>query len=166
VFTEDAKAFRKNNKASKVYATIPKGTVGFVLEQKGSKWSKIYIGTIYANTENKKWIDNKWVKNSTYIVNEDLALTGRDFEEAKTILNSTSEKITEKQKKEAKENLKSIVENQESGMFIQMAQNELNKFEDGNKSSNENAEETTREEIEKNQSKEKTPITEDNSTQQ
>ncbi len=55
VFTSDTDAHVRPNERSKVYTSIPKGTLGFIIGEKGN-WVKIYIGKI-----NDKWVTKQWV---------------------------------------------------------------------------------------------------------
>ncbi|MCP4133590.1 MAG: lipoprotein LenA [bacterium] len=56
VFIKETKAYDRNNIASKVRNTIPRGTVGFKIGEKAD-WTQIHIGTL-----NGKWISKRWVK--------------------------------------------------------------------------------------------------------
>lgn len=57
VFIEETRAHLRNNLGSGVYTTIPKGTLAFVLEEKGG-WTQIWAGQIKG-----KWVTKQWVKD-------------------------------------------------------------------------------------------------------
>jgi len=102
VFIEDTKCHVRNNIGSKVYHTIPRGTIGFVISEKG-EWVQIFVGSIIEGSS-KKWIDEKWI-NGGYSTDQNLVLDARAYEDVCAILNAGPEKLTSKKLDEVKEKL-------------------------------------------------------------
>ncbi len=123
VFIENTKVYSKNNKASKVITTIPKGNIGFVVEEKGSEWTKIYVGKI-----NNKWITKHWVKKTSYVVDEDLAIVGRNYETVMKTIKKDPADLKDKELEEAKTSLKEISEDANGGIYTELAIIELDKI--------------------------------------
>ena len=119
VFVEDTKAYERNNASSKVYAIIPKGTIGFIL-QENAEWIQVYIGQLEG-----KWITKQWV-NSGFTAEEIRVHEAKLFEESAAILRNTASKPD--QKKQAEANLKDL--SLSTGIFADMARN-LFRTEDG-----------------------------------
>lgn len=112
VFIEDTKAYVRNNASSKVFAIIPKGTIGFVLQENG-EWVQVYVGQL-----EDKWITQHWV-NGGY-TSEDLRVQeAKLFEESAAILKKADSKPD--QKKQAEANLKDL--SSSTGIFAEMARN-------------------------------------------
>ncbi len=85
VFVEETKAYVRNNTSSKVYAVIPKGTIGFVVQEMGD-WTQIYIGQV-----DGKWITQQWV-NGGYSSEDVKIQEAKNFEEAAAVLKSSKSK--------------------------------------------------------------------------
>ncbi len=114
VFIEDTKAYVRNNASSKVFAIIPKGTIGFVLQENG-EWIQIYIGQL-----DGKWITSQWV-NSGFTAEDIRVQEAKLFEESAAILKKSDSKPD--QKKQAEANLKDLTSS--TGIFADMARNLL-----------------------------------------
>lgn len=112
VFIEDTKAYERNNASSKVYAIIPKGTIGFVL-QENAEWIQVYIGQLEG-----KWITKQWV-NSGFTAEEIRVHEAKLFEESAAILKNAASKPD--QKKQAEANLQDL--SLSTGIFADMARN-------------------------------------------
>ncbi|HNX25070.1 MAG TPA: SH3 domain-containing protein [Spirochaetota bacterium] len=112
VFIEDTKAYIRNNASSKVFAIIPKGTIGFVL-QENAEWIQVYVGQL-----DGKWITQQWV-NSGFTAEEIRVQEAKLFEESAAILKNAASKPD--QKKQAEANLKDLTSS--TGIFADMARN-------------------------------------------
>lgn len=110
VFVEDTKAYVRNNASSKVYAVIPRGTIGFVVQEMG-EWTQVYIGQI-----SDKWITQQWV-NGGYSSEDAKIQEAKNFEESSAILKDPKSKPD--QKAQALAVLKEISES--SGIFSETA---------------------------------------------
>ncbi|PKL19125.1 MAG: hypothetical protein CVV49_02270 [Spirochaetae bacterium HGW-Spirochaetae-5] len=110
VFLEDTKAYVRNNASSKVYAIIPKGTIGFVL-QESADWIQVYIGQV-----DGKWITAQWV-NSGFTAEDQRVQEAKLYEESVAILKNSASKAD--QKKQAEANLKDL--STSNGIFAEMA---------------------------------------------
>lgn len=110
VFLEDTKAYVRNNASSKVYAVIPKGTIGFVVQEMAD-WAQIYVGQI-----DGKWITQQWV-NGGYSAEDARIQEAKNFEEAASILKDSKAKPD--QKSQALAVLKELSES--SGIFSDTA---------------------------------------------
>jgi lipoprotein LenA len=110
VFIEDTKAYVRNNASSKVYAIIPKGTIGFVL-QENADWVQVYVGQL-----DGKWITAQWV-NSGFTTEDLRVQEAKLFEESAAILKNSASKAD--QKKQAEDNLKNL--STSTGIFAEMA---------------------------------------------
>ncbi len=102
VFTDDTPAYSRPILASKVITTIPKGTIGFIMEKKEG-WSQIYVGKI-----DEIWVTKQWVESSSYAFDTGLVIAARDLEAAQEL-------IKEKKSDEAREMLQSIID---GGTFL------------------------------------------------
>lgn len=118
VFTEDTKAFVRNNASSKVFAIIPKGTIGFVL-QENAEWIQVYIGQV-----DGKWITQQWV-NSGFTADNAIVQDARIYEEAAAVLAKADSKPD--QKKQAEENLNNLITS--NGIFADLARKVMNPVE-------------------------------------
>jgi len=85
VFVEDTKAYIRNNTSSKVYAVIPKGSIGFVVKEM-SDWAQVYVGQI-----DGKWVTQHWV-NGGYSSDVDKIQEAKSFEEAAAVLKKADAK--------------------------------------------------------------------------
>ena len=112
VFMEDTKAYVRNNASSKVYAVIPKGTIGFVVQEMGD-WAQVYVGQI-----DGKWITKQWV-NGGYSSEDARIQDAKNFEEASAVLKDSKSKPD--QKLQALALLKELSES--SGIFSEAAKN-------------------------------------------
>ena len=99
VFTQETKAFDRNNATSRVKQTIPVGSIGFIMDER-KNWVKIYVGKIEDN-----WVTDEWVEGG-YEMNSDLLLEARDLEEARNTL--LDEKAKDEAKSEALEKLEKL----------------------------------------------------------
>jgi len=118
VFTEDTKVHDRNNIGSRVSATVPKGTIAFIIEEKGG-WVKIYAGKI-----GDQWIADKWAKGG-FNSDENLILDAKTFEEASTALKKGSE--GKKEYDEALNKLKEL--SKSSTLFGNLAREKLDEIE-------------------------------------
>lgn len=114
VFIEDTKAFVRNNASSKVFAIIPKGTIGFVL-QENAEWIQVYVGKL-----DDKWVTAQWV-NSGFTAEDIRVQEAKLFEESAAILKNAASKPD--QKKQAEANLTSLISS--TGIFADMTRNLL-----------------------------------------
>ena len=112
VFIEDTKAYERNNASSKVFAIIPKGTIGFVL-QENAEWIQVYVGQLEG-----KWITKQWV-NSGFTAEEIRVQEAKLYEESAAIMKNTAAKPD--QKKQAEANLKDL--STSTGIFADMSRN-------------------------------------------
>ena len=111
VFTEDTKARVRNNAAARVWATIPKGTVGFVIDEKAD-WVQVHVGKI-----KDKWVTKHWVK-SGFSGDENLLSEALDYErEAAVLLKAEPGSATFKAAEEA---IKKI-ESESTSIFKELA---------------------------------------------
>jgi uncharacterized protein YgiM (DUF1202 family) len=132
VFVEDTRAYVRNNESSRVYALIPKGTIGFILKEM-DEWVQIYAGQIEG-----KWVTQQWV-NGGYTTDEGKIREAKNFEEAVAVLSSSSSK--QDRVAQSLAILKDIASS--SGMFADMANEFLDNYAaDDDKSSDENADES------------------------
>lgn len=99
VFVEDTKCHDRNNPASRVFATIPKGAIGFIVDEKG-EWIQVFVGNVGG-----KWITRQWVRGG-YSTDETLLIDAKIYEEAMSVLANPAAK--ESQKEEAKEKLEDL----------------------------------------------------------
>lgn len=110
VFIEDTKAYIRNNASSKVYAIIPKGTIGFVL-QENADWIQVYVGQL-----DGKWVTQQWV-NSGFTTEDLRVQEAKLYEESAAILKNSASKPD--QRKQAEANLKDL--SSSTGIFAEMA---------------------------------------------
>jgi len=115
VFIEDTKAYVRNNASSKVYVTIPKGTIGFVI-QENADWIQVYIGQLEG-----KWVTQQWV-NSGFSADNAKVQEAKLYEESAAILKNSASKPD--QIKQAQANLKDL--SNTTGIFAEMAKTLLN----------------------------------------
>lgn len=114
VFIEETKAYVRNNASSKVYVLIPKGTIGFVLEENG-EWIQVYVGKI-----GEKWVTKQWV-NSGFTSEDSKVQDARILDESVSTL--SSDKSKPDQLKLANENLNNLASS--GGIFADLARNAL-----------------------------------------
>jgi len=91
VFTQDTKTYQRNNTGSKITATMPVGTLGFVLEEK-AEWLQVYIGQL-----DGQWLTQTWV-NEGYSTDADLINDARLYEEAVTVIRNKDAKESDRVK--------------------------------------------------------------------
>ncbi len=97
IIDENVKAYQRPDVGSAVVAVIPKGTIGFIIDEKAD-WVKIYIGNVSG-----KWITGHWVKGG-FSVDEALVQAAKDYEAAINLLANKKESS----KKEAKDKLSEL----------------------------------------------------------
>ncbi len=119
VFIEDTKAHERNNPASRVFTTLPKGTIGFMIDEKG-EWVQIYAGKIA-----DRWVTRQWVRGG-YSTDENLLIDAKLYEEATAALAKSGAKDAEK--KEAKKKLEDLVKS--STIFSDLSSKKLEEFGD------------------------------------
>jgi lipoprotein LenA len=79
VFIEDTKAHFRNNVASPVHATIPAGTIGFIIDQKDN-WAQVFVGQIKG-----LWVTQQWIRGG-YQSDDKLLIDAKIYEEALALL--------------------------------------------------------------------------------
>jgi uncharacterized protein YgiM (DUF1202 family) len=131
VFVEDTRAYVRNNESSRVYALIPKGTIGFILKEM-DEWVQIYAGQI-----DGKWVTQQWV-NGGYTTDEGKIREAKNFEESVAVLSSSSSK--QDRVSQSLAILKDIASS--SGMFADMASQYLDNYEADEEDADENADES------------------------
>ncbi len=93
VFIEDSKAYLRPAADSRVIATIPQGTIAFVVGEKAS-WIQVYAGKI-----DGKWITKEWVSRG-FSEDQQVLVDARTLESALSMLKSdNAAKRAEGQKK-------------------------------------------------------------------
>jgi lipoprotein LenA len=122
VFTDETtKAYDRPDMGSKVSCNIPKGTIGFVVEEKAD-WTKIYIGKI-----GDKKVYGNWVKGG-FDKDDKLVSDAREFWTAIDIIESKTDapEAIEKNKKEAKEKLEPLAKG--TSIFSALSQKKLDEI--------------------------------------
>lgn len=119
VFVQDTKVYIRNNITSTVYMTIPRGTIAFIISEKG-EWVQIYAGNI-----NGKWLTKQWV-NKGFSTDEPLILEARNFEDASAVIDDTSGKKSQEEREQAIQKLRDLAARSE--MFGDMARQKLSSF--------------------------------------
>ncbi len=114
VFIEDTKAYVRNNASSSVSAIIPKGTIGFVL-QESADWVQVYVGQV-----DGKWITQQWV-NGGFTAEELRVQEAKLYEESSATMKNPAAKP--EQKKQAEANLKNLTTS--TGIFAEMSKKTL-----------------------------------------
>ena len=114
VFTTHTKAFVRNNTGSAVHATIPAGSLGFIIEEKAD-WIKVFIGKV-----GDKWINGQWVK-AGFSEDENLIVDAKTYEQAVNAIDS--DQSNEKDKSDAVEKLKELVN--AKNLFSELAKKKL-----------------------------------------
>ncbi|HDP80396.1 MAG TPA: hypothetical protein ENN21_06090 [Spirochaetes bacterium] len=96
VFTdENTKVYVRPSISSKVYGTVPRGTIGFIVDEK-AEWVQVFVGKVGA-----KWITAQWIKDG-YSADETLVQEAKEYEavaggmDAPEIDEGTMKKIREK----------------------------------------------------------------------
>ena len=117
VFVEDTRAYVRNNESSRVYAVIPKGSIGFVIKEM-DEWVQVYAGQI-----DGKWVTQQWVKGG-YTTDETKIREAKNYEESIAVLSSSSSKQDRISQSLAV--LKDI--SSSSGMFAEMANEFLDNY--------------------------------------
>jgi lipoprotein LenA len=112
VFTEETSVFVRPTASSREYHTLPKGTIAFVVGEKGS-WKEIWAGKV-----NGKWIVNKWVENG-FSSEQGLLRDAIDFERALSLI--------EKKEEKAKEILQDLSE--QTSIFSELAKKKIEELE-------------------------------------
>ena len=116
VFSQDTKAYQRNNTGSKITATVAAGTLGFVIDGK-AEWLQVYIGQV-----DGQWLTQIWV-NEGYSTEADLIGDGRLFEEAVTVLRNKESKSADRDKA-----VKKLEGLQKSALLAEKAEAALAKF--------------------------------------
>ena len=119
VFVEDTKAYVRNNISSRVFAIIPRGTIGFVTQEMDG-WVQIYAGQI-----DGKWITQQWV-NGGFTEEETKIREAKNYEESIAVLNNRASK--QDQISRALAVLTDI--SNSGGMFAEMADSVLTEYSD------------------------------------
>jgi lipoprotein LenA len=121
VFIQDnVKAFVRPNMGSKVSATIPKGTIAFIKDEK-AEWVMIYVGNM-----DGKWVTKDWVKDG-YSADENLVVEAKDYESAMGLLKETSPDRKDAAMKNAREKLAELAKG--SSAIADLARAKLNEIE-------------------------------------
>ncbi|PKL38011.1 MAG: hypothetical protein CVV44_12645 [Spirochaetae bacterium HGW-Spirochaetae-1] len=116
VFIEDTKAHVRNNEGSKVEATIPRGTIGFIMEEKGN-WVQVYVGKI-----GEKYITKQWVQGG-FSTETALILEARTYEEACSVLAKKKTEVKPELWEEALEKLQNLKSS--SSIFAGLASDKM-----------------------------------------
>lgn len=120
VFVDDNTAcFVRPTLDSDEFCKIPKGKLGFVVEEMENGWKKIYIGELMVNGQ-KKWVTQQWV-NSGISTDVNLVKDAKKYEKALALL--------AKDQENAKKMLTELSDGS-STLFSDLARNELNKLEE------------------------------------
>ena len=102
VFVQDnVRLFVRPDIGSTVFATVPKGTIGFIREEK-AEWVKVYVGKA-----GNKWVTGQWVKDG-YNSDLNLVVEAKDYEAAMNLLGETRPEKVEGAVKAAKEKLEAL----------------------------------------------------------
>jgi len=117
VFLKETKAYLRNNITSRVYTTIPRGTIAFTISEKG-EWIQIYAGKIKS-----KRVTRQWVKDG-YSSDANLVIAARTYEEAVKIIDNSDEKSDQKKIEEAKKTL--IELSSSANVIADMAKERIN----------------------------------------
>jgi lipoprotein LenA len=126
----NVKVYTRNNINSSPIATIPAGTIGFVIEEKAD-WIMVDIGNV-----NGKWVNKCWVKGGTNDSSEVVA-DAVSLEKSRNILSET----VKGDKEEAMNQLRSL--SQKSNQIGEIARTELAKIEGTSQPENNQGESTT-----------------------
>ncbi len=115
VFMKDIAPHVRNNSATSTYGMIPKGSIGFIIGEKGS-WTQIYVGRVKG-----KYIDKKWVKNDTYITTEDTLKDALQYDRVISVFNKlqANKKVKADKIKDVKEILTLL--KQKTNIFAELA---------------------------------------------
>jgi len=89
VFTQDTKAYQRNNTGSKLNPTIAAGTLGFVIDEK-AEWLQVYIGQVDGQWRTQEWINEGFSTEANLITDAKL------YEEALVTLRNKDAKDSEK----------------------------------------------------------------------
>ncbi len=119
VFTKDTKAYVRPTSGSQLYATIPKGELGFIVEEKGL-WAQVFIGEI-----NGKNVTRQWVEDG-YTSDENTVLEAKEYARALENIEKKDPAI----KAEAEKNLERLSNG--SSVIAELAKEKLNKLENNN----------------------------------
>ncbi len=114
VFLKDTRAHDRNNITSKVYMTVPKGTIAFIVAEKGD-WAQLYAGKLQG-----KFLSKQWVQGG-FSTEENLIIEARDLEDAVAALES--DESTDEARQEAVLRLQDIA--RASAAFGDLARNKL-----------------------------------------
>lgn len=117
---DNVKAYVRPNAGSKVYCTIPKGTIGFIKEEKAD-WVMVYVGKV-----SDKFVSAQWVREG-FSVEENLVLEAKDFESAVGLLNEQKPEKKEAAQKEAREKLAEL--SKKASLIGELAKAKLDEIE-------------------------------------
>jgi lipoprotein LenA len=117
VFIDDnIRAFVRPDTGSKVFATIPRGTIAFITDEKAA-WVKVYVGIM-----DGKWLTGHWVKGG-YSADEQMVVEAKEYEGACALLKETKPEKMEKAMKAAREKFDELAKG--SSMIAELAKIKL-----------------------------------------
>jgi lipoprotein LenA len=117
---DNVKAYVRPNAGSKVYCTIPKGTIGFIKEEKAD-WVMVYVGKL-----SDKFVSAQWVREG-FSVEENLVLEAKDLESATGLLREQRPGKMEASQKEAREKLAELAK--KTSLIGELAKAKLDELE-------------------------------------
>jgi len=121
VFIEEStRLFVRPNMGSKVFCTVPKGTIGFIKEEKAD-WAMVYIGNL-----DGKWVTGQWTKGG-YSADENLVVEAKDYEAAMALLKEQKPEKKDAAQKSAKEKLSELAKG--SSVIAALAKAKLDELE-------------------------------------
>jgi|GEM_PF-1360916 len=92
VFIKDTRTFSSNNKTSRILGKIPRGSLGFIMEEKAG-WAKVYA--VFYEKGKKKTVWMQWIQDG-YSSDEDLMVDARIYESIQKMMAAAPGKITDK----------------------------------------------------------------------
>lgn len=121
VFIEEStRLFVRPNMGSKVFCTVPKGTIGFIKEEKAD-WVMVYVGNL-----DGKWVTGQWTKGG-YSADENLVVEAKDYEAAMALLKEQKPEKRDAAQKTAKEKLSELAKG--SSVIAALAKAKLDELE-------------------------------------
>lgn len=122
VFIEEStRLFVRPNMGSKVFCTVPKGTIGFIKEEKAD-WVLVYIGNMAG-----KWITGQWAQGG-YSTDENLVVEAKDYEAALSLLKERQPDKKAAAEKNAREKLAELAKG--SSVIAGMAKSKLDELDE------------------------------------
>ena len=95
VFTTNTKAFVRPTSGSRIFATIPKGELGFIIGEKGL-WVQIYVGKIKDKNVTQQWVEGGYISDANVVLEaKQYALALSALEDKDSEKRSNAEKIFE-----------------------------------------------------------------------